>query len=1355
MPDAAPDEPNPDHLPLVSTSDRTIHEPQSVVGIGASAGGLEAVSELLRNLSTDTGMAFVFVSHLDPAHESALTGILAKVCKLPVSEARDGEAIAPNHVYVIPPNTDMVIDGKSLRLTPRGDQRGPHMPVDRFLRSLAEVRHRYAIGVVLSGTGSDGTLGLKAVKEAGGITFAQDETARHDGMPRSAIATGCVDFVMPPARIASELGRLARDPYLNHVEFTATTVAPTEAESTFQTIVRLLSRKTGTDFAHYKQPTLMRRIQRRMVLRRLPTLEAYLDCLRTQPEELQALCQEVLIQVTSFFRDAASFEVLKKIVFPRLVEDRPPDSPIRIWVPGCSTGEEVYSIAICLLEFLEDAADSTPIKIFGTDIGEQAIEAARAGAYVENISADVSAERLRQFFVRTEHGFQINKSVREMCIFARQDVTKDPPFSGLDLISCRNVLIYLGPVLQNRVMPIFHYALKPNGFLMLGGAESIGATSELFEEVDRPQRIYRKKPGPSRLTFDFSRREREGAENASTRAAELAPSDLHVIQREFERILLDRYAPAAVLVNTEQQIVRYRGNTGLYLQPASGAPTHHLLQMAREGLLSDLQTGFERAKSVGGPVTIEGIRVKSNGDFSSVTLHIIPIADPSSGERYFAVVFEPAMATVAGLAPMRQHDDSRTRPSEPAKADRQIAGLQQELAAVRTYLQSVIEEQEAANEELKAANEEIVSSNEELQSTNEELETAKEELQATNEELTTVNDELQNRILVTTKLSDDLANLIDSVNIPTVVLDHDLQIRRFSPSAKRVLNLLPSDIGRRIGDLKPKITVPDLEPLIEAVLGTLVVKEREVFDAEGRCYTMVIRPYQTQDHKIDGAILTLLDVEALKLKECEIEAARTYAVNIVETLREPLVVLDLSFCVRSANRAFYETFRTSPQETQGHSIYSVANGQLDIPAVRSLLEEIRDKGSEVHDFELEYEFSGLGRRSLLLNGRRVRQSESPATELILIAFEDITARKTAEDAQRRSDVHMRAIVENAAEGIITIDEQGIVQSFNRAAEGMFAYRAEEVVGQNLKLLMPAPYCDEHDGYLANYAATRVKKIIGIGREVVGRRKDGTSFPVLLAVSEVVEGDRRTFTGLVRDISDLRTAQERLLQAERLAAIGEAMTGLTHESRNALQRMQSCLEMLAFRVTGNSEALELITRLQAAQDELHHLYEEVRQYASPVASRREPCNIGDALHDAWNDTIEANASRVAHLHEQGAGTNLVCDANRFALQQVFRNILENSLAASVDPVEIDVRYSDVELDGRPALRISLRDNGTGFTDDQAQRLFEPFYTTKMKGTGLGLAIVRRIVAVHGGRVDAGSVNEPGAEIIVTLPRTKSR
>ncbi|HTI51361.1 MAG TPA: PAS domain S-box protein [Planctomycetaceae bacterium] len=480
---------------------------------------------------------------------------------------------------------------------------------------------------------------------------------------------------------------------------------------------------------------------------------------------------------------------------------------------------------------------------------------------------------------------------------------------------------------------------------------------------------------------------------------------------------------------------------------------------------------------------------------------------------------------------------------------------------------------------------------------------------------------------------------------------------------------------------------------------------------------------------------------------------RSIAVQIVETLREPLLVLDGTMCVHWANPAFYEMFGIAPGDAEGRVISSLGDGPWDVPAMHTLLEEIRLKRSEFDEVELDYADPQSGRRILLVNARQLRPLESPTSDLILLAIRDISARREFEQSRQLNAINIQAILENAAEGIITIDEGGVIQSFNRAAEQMFGYRVEEALGQNVSLLMPPPYSEEHNRYLSDYAATGKKNIIGIGREVTARRKDGTFFPILLAVSETTDGQRRTFTGLVRDISDLRAAQERALQAERLAAIGEAITGLTHQSRNALQRMQSCLERLAFRVAGNADAVDLIARLQAAQDELHQLYEEVRQYASPVASRRDPCNIGEVLHEAWSDTTAIHPSRIAHLHEHGAETKLVCEANRFALQQVFRNILENSLAACADPVEIDVRYSDDALDGRAALRTSLRDNGPGFTAEQAQRIFEPFYTTKTKGTGLGMAIVKRIVAVHSGRIEVGSTDGPGAEIVLTLPRRK--
>ena len=782
--------------------------PFPVVGIGASAGGLEAFTEFFRAMRTPSGMAFVVVSHLDPDHKSALTEILSHTTPMPVSEVSDGDELLPDRVYVIPPNMNMVVEGEQLRLVSRGETRGPHMSIDVLLRSLAIARKSRAVGVILSGTATDGTLGLKAIKGEGGITFAQDNSAKHDGMPRSAVNAGCVDFVLSPARIAEELSRLGNHPYLNGGLLAVPPAAPAEIENDFDTVVRLLSTAVDVDFTHYKPPTLRRRIERRMVLSKQPTLIEYAQYLQDEPAELQALYQEVLIQVTGFFRDPEMFVALRETVFPKLLENRPTDAPLRIWVPGCSTGEEVYSLAMCLLEFLGEQGLQTPIKIFATDIANRAIEIARAGVYLNGIAADVSPERLRRFFVKTDGRYQIQKPVRDLCVFARQDVTKDPPFSQIDLVSCRNLLIYLRPVLQHRVLPIFHYALRPNGYLVLGESETVGGFTELFAAVDRGHRFYLRKETPRRLTFDFTPGRTSGTGLTAHELLDDPGRRLRDVQREADRVVLAKYAPAGVVVDHELQIVQFRGHTGMYLEPAPGTPNLDLLQMAREGLMVDLRTAIDQAKRDGVPHRRERVLVKTNGHTQEITLEVLPILIPASAKRFFVVLFtrnvaedrtnptelvsvETGLCTTSEAGVVQKpkvHRDKlggvQQTIAELAARDHEIDRLKQELDATKGYQQSVIEAQEAVNEELKAANEEIVSSNEELQSTNEELETAKEELQATNEELTTVNDELQSRIMIAAQLSDDLSNLIDSVNIPTVVLGHDLHIHRFSPSAQ-------------------------------------------------------------------------------------------------------------------------------------------------------------------------------------------------------------------------------------------------------------------------------------------------------------------------------------------------------------------------------------------------------------------------------------------------------------------------------------------------------------------------------------------------------------------------------------------
>src|SRR3989454_8751382 len=779
-----------------------------IVGIGASAGGLEAFSELLSNLPVEPTMAFVLIQHLDPKHPSILSDILSRTTRMSVVEAKHGMRVEPGHVYVMPPNARMTIAGEVLHLGPRSDDRGPQLPIDHFLRSLAEDLGSRAIGVILSGSASDGALGLKAIKAEGGTTFAEaPQSAKFDSMPRSAVASGAVDFVLPPKAIAQELTRIGRHPYLGQTRAAPSPEAPASGPDAFDEILRKLREKSGIDFMLYRQTTIRRRIARRMMIHGLDTLEGYLGYLEAHPSQVHALYNDLLVNVTRFFRDPEAFRVLQRSVFPRILKQRPADAPIRVWAPGCSTGEEAYSLAIVLLESLGDADGIVPIQLFGSDVSETAVVKARAGIYPDNIELDVAGARLRRFFVKVDGQHQVRKAVRELCVFARHNLATDPPFSKMDLIVCRNVLIYLEPELQKRVLSIFHYALKDPGFLMLGVAETVGPLADFFSVVDKKYRVYAKKSTSRRfdlgLTSLEQRLEKTGIGRTARRTGEAGggPSDL---LQEVDRILLSKYAPAGVLVNEATEILQFRGHTSPYLEPAPGQASLNLLKMAREGLLMELRVAIDKARKQNAPVSRGRLSIKQDGRIAQVTLRVIPMSGPAR-ERNYLVLFERVPPSREPRVP------GRRIPSAIAHPRRHIENLRQELTATKEFLQSIIEEREAANQELQAANEELLSSNEELQSTNEELETAKEELQSVNEELTTVNEELQHRNVELSQLNNDLNNLFSGVNIPIVMLSSDGRIRRFTPMAAKVLNLIPADLGRPIGDIRPNLDLSDLE----------------------------------------------------------------------------------------------------------------------------------------------------------------------------------------------------------------------------------------------------------------------------------------------------------------------------------------------------------------------------------------------------------------------------------------------------------------------------------------------------------------------------------------------------------------
>ena len=929
-------------------------------------------------------MAFVLVQHLDPTHQSLLTDLLSKATKLPVSQVTNGIAIEPNHVYIIPPNSDMFLADHTLKLRPRSIVRGQHMPVDVFLRSLAEVQRHQAIGMILSGTASDGSLGIQAIRAHGGITMAQDEhSSKHSGMPRSAVLTGCVDYVLPPEGLALELARIGRHPIIKPEE-ELQEFAPQATDLT--PILKLLRTATGVDFANYKMNTVNRRILRRMALHKIDRLDEYVTFLQSNPLAVQDLYQDLLIKVTSFFRDPATFAALQKDIFPKLLEKRPSGSVVRVWVPGCATGEEAYSLAMALLESLDNQATPVPIQIFATDISEAALNIARHGMYVENIALDVSPARLRRFFVEVDRGYQITKAVRDVCIFAKQDVTRDPPFSNLDLISCRNMLIYLGRPIQQKVFPVFHYALKPGGYLVLGPSESIANFSNLFSPVDKKCQIFIRKTSLSTPGMYFTTGYPTDTTEARRSVAVSNEANGLEVQKEADRIVLSKYTPPGVIVNEQMDILQFRGRTSPYLEPSPGKPSLNLLKMVREGLLVDLRALFQKAKRTGRPCGKERIPIKHNGGYMDITLEVLPLKNRLGEETYYLVLFKEPSSEIV-------QDKKEVKPSPGRNI--QVEHLKHELQTTKESLEMIIEEREAANEELKSANEEILSSNEELQSTNEEMETAKEELQSTNEELTTVNEELQNRNQELTLVNDDLMNLLAAVNIPVVMLGNDLRIRRFTPMAQSVLKLIPADVGRPLTDINHNLRVPHLDQILLEVISTGSIREQEVQDQGGHWYSMRIRPYRTSDHRIDGGVIVLVDIDAFKGSLEDLRESRDYAENIIETIWEPLVVLDDQLTIMTANRSFFSTFRVAADETRGCRLFDLGNGQWDIPALRTMLENLIPQNGRFHDFEVEHDFPRIGRRTMLLNARVIFW-EKQRTQMVLLAMQDITQRKEAE-----------------------------------------------------------------------------------------------------------------------------------------------------------------------------------------------------------------------------------------------------------------------------------------------------------------------------------------------------------------------
>ena len=1304
------------------------HKPLAIVGIGASAGGLEAFTQLLRALPPNTGMAFVFVQHLEARHESMLTKILATATEMPVTEVAQGAVVEPNHVYVIPPNGDIRVAGGVLQLSRRKAPNGRHLPVDALFKSLAEDQGARAVGVILSGTASDGTLGLRAIKVEGGVTFAQDpDTAKFDGMPTSAISAGCVDFVLPPERIATELAQIGRHPYVGMAHLVPAMPVPDED---WRRVFRLLKIASGVDFTFYKKSTIQRRIARRMALHKIEQLNKYIQHLESDREELNALYQDILIHVTSFFREPEVFRAFQTKILPRVLAAKPAGEQIRMWSAGCSTGEEAYSLAICLLEYLGKRASSTPIQIFGTDVSEQATEKARAGIYPADAMTQVSAERLRKYFTKVDGRYQIHSSVRDLCVFARHDLTRDPPFSRLDIISCRNVLIYLEPVLQKKVLASFHYALKDTGALLLGKSETLGSFPDLFAITDRKNKFFSKR-GASRVTYDVGAAAYARLLPPEKRATEQAPG--FDFEKEADRTVWERYGHAGLVVNNDLQILYFRGDTSPYLRPAPGKATFQLLRMLRDELVFELRAALHKARRTGDSVRREAIRIKHNGSSRDVSVEVRPLASPRAQEKYFLILFE-------------ESSHAEERPAQGQKRtkaqDGEVLKLKTELARTKEYLQSVIQEQESTNEELKTANEEALSSMEELQSANEELETAKEELQSSNEELVTLNEQLQNRNTELTQLGDDLNNVLSGVNIPILMLDGDRRIRRFTPTAEKLLHLLPGDIGRPLGDIRMGLTIPGLEDLISGVMDNGQDQEREVQARERPLvfHSPLSLPDQGPgDQRSADGVRGHFRSEtnsgggqqgrASRDRHPGCGGRRPAGPGNGSRRTDPA----LQPCLPGAHRL-------CARGGSGKTGLGFPSGAGGSRRARDAFEGMRAGApNRRQDYWITKD-----RRRRLISWSSSSVTRNNIVEYIVATGIDLTESQEAKEEAREKEATVQALLESAAQAILAHDRQGRIVLVNASAETMFGYTRPELLEMTIEGLLPGALRAQHVKKRTAWSAAPRNRPMGNGVELAGLRKGGADFPVEVTLSHIESKDGPLGVSIVSDITERKKARAALLKSQeelrdlagRLLLIQETETKLiARDLHDDLSQKLAALGMQAS------------TLAKAPPEPPEVLNERIRDLGQKISSLSDDVHrMSRRLHPAILDDLglEAALREECLSFSQRSGIRVQFQANEVprtlpsdvalclfrVAQEALRNIEKHSNAGEVHMVL--ARHG-------PEVALVIEDRGDGFQVEEARG----------QG-GLGLISMKERVRLVNGEFSIRSEPGKGTEIEVHVP-----
>jgi two-component system CheB/CheR fusion protein len=1199
-----------------------------VAAIGASAGGIEAICRFLSHLQPNLGIAYIIIQHLSPDHTSLLPGLLDKRTSMKVHLVTDGMKIEPDNVYVIPPAMDMTISDGHLVLLPKNKTDKHQHVFDHFLQSLAPVYQHRAVAIVLSGVGFDGTHGVQTIKAEGGVTFAQDDSALFQSMARNAYESGYIDFILPPEEIANELATISK---LNAtIEFPEANLEM--SERTIKKIHVLLHNQFGVDFSHYKGSTINRRILRRMALNRLSDMDQYIKLLHEDQTELEQLYRDLLINVTSFFREPGLFNSFSKIVFPAIFKNRKPGDPLRIWIPACSSGEEACSMAISLFEYLGEKAFTTPIQIFATDLSETAIEKARAGIYGRNSLQHLSPQRLKQFFVKTDSSYQIIKPIRDICIFATHNLLKDPPFSRIDLISCQNVMIYLASAAQKKILQAFHYALKPGGYLALGKSETIGNDTDLFEPVDKEQKLYIKKAISQALPFDFfNHPARTPVLQQSFAEKHGATANTEIdIEKETDKILLSRYAPASVVVNNDLQILRFNGAISEYLQPAAGKASLHLLKMVKDELVFELRGLLSNAKKRKQVMWKEGIHLKDGNSIRSVRIEVTPVRSQLLTEPYFLIVFKDEIDDTLH----RNRQPVQTKRGKPDTKDRRIEILEQELKEAREHMKTMNEEFEATREELQSANEEVLSSNEELQSINEELETSKEEMQSTNEELITINEELQ-------------------------------------------------------------------------------------------------------------------------LRNADLKESVDYTEAIVQTIRDPLVVLHTDLRVRTANKAFYDMFNLH-HEIDGHYFFEFGNGLFDIPLLRQQLQETVTKGFSFQEFEVTHFFRNLGERTLLFSAMRMHREHDKRAR-ILLAIGNITERKRAEESLRRSveqlresEERLRVAMEAGKMGTwdwnILTDEVLWSPDHNimfgipvekRSGNFKEIYQYIHPNDRDVVAGMLQRAIDSHNDFAMEMRSApdngRINWIAAFGRAFYNEQ--GKAYRMIGVVINITERKR--------------------LENQKEEFLGIA----SHELRTPVTSIKAYTQLLGemLKVKNDTESIEIIEKLDRQISRLTHLIADLlditRIGEGQLVLHPESFDVNVLIHEITEQMQHAFRDHVIQLDLQ---TPPPIWADRERIGQVLINVLDNAIkySASGQRIIISTTLSN------DMVRVSIKDFGIGMTKETRSKIFDRFYRLTdtgpktFPGLGLGLFIASDIIKKHGGEIGVESEINKGTLLYFTLPVQKA-